>query len=50
MKDYLHLPYAMEDRIFQHVKACIIYYDFCAKAENPLCVTAQCTVVSGLST
>ena len=29
-KDYLHLPYAMEDRIFQHVKTHIIYFDFCA--------------------
>jgi len=50
MKVYLHLPYAMEDRIFQHVKICIIYYDFCAQAENPLRVTAHCTVASGLST
>ena len=49
-KDYLHLPFAMEDRIFQHVKTYIIYYDFCAQRETPLCVTALCTVASGLST
>jgi len=33
MKDYFHLPYAMEDRIFQYVKAYIIYYDFRAQAK-----------------